>query len=352
MAQTNDGGCIEPTNCDLGGSNSCIKTCLDKETEHLIEYLPVDEKPSRPVITDNDKPSSSHRITMQPYCNDLECGQRIQIITMEGHEIRMMDALSEASNISLTTSDGSQQLRLDEMNKISWLTSNKHHIILSDADHANSGTGNESAKIKYVDPNSSDRSNSNNSEFNNLPDSSRYNASSYILLQSEKKHNLWLADTDSHPRIHAKTIDGHEILLLDKSPETPNGKIQITTKDSKMQILMNLDTNDISIVNLEGDIRFYSKEDIKFFAEDSIKFYAEEAINFFISENANTSARENLREDISYPIALEDIGYGSNYSSTISVDDGIMDDIKNHFIKNDLVSPSLKHNLLVTRNDN
>ena len=275
-----------PTDCSAATTKN-TKLCLDEETKHLIDPLPIDGTPSKPVSKDNvTRPS--HRITCQPWCNDYECGQRIQLITMQGHEIRMMDEISEASNISLTTSDGSQQLRLDELNKITWLTSSKHHIILSDSDHVESGGSNESAKYKYVDPNKlssdnidiknyNDRDNTDyhyddfddengQNEGYEMPyssNASKYDASSYILLQSEKKHKLWLADTETHPRIHARTIEGHEILLLDKSPENPGGKIQITTKNNKMQILMDLDSKDMHIVNREGSIKLYAKNDIE-----------------------------------------------------------------------------------------
>lgn len=273
----------KPTDCEKG-SQSNIKNCLDKETIHLLDALPIDGVPSKPITTDDDKQTGSHKLTMQPECNDHICGQRIQLITMQGHEIRMMDEISEASNISLTTSDGSQQLRLDEMNKITVLTSAKHHFILSDSTHVSSGVGNTSAEIKYVDPNSrnydtvdiksSNDFDSTDYHYDNFDtpsyympyseSASKYELSSYMLLQTEKKHKLWLADTESHPRIHASTIDGHELLLLDKSPESPNGKIQLTTKNKNMQIIMDLDSKDMYIVNNEGSIYFYAKDEIEF----------------------------------------------------------------------------------------
>lgn len=50
---------------------------------------------------------------------DIGCagGQRIQIISAQGHEIILFDAPSGMSKIQITTSDGSQQITMDEIEK-------------------------------------------------------------------------------------------------------------------------------------------------------------------------------------------------------------------------------------------
>lgn len=50
---------------------------------------------------------------------DVSCagGQRIQIISAQGHEIILLDAPSGMSKIQITTSDGSQQIVMDEIGK-------------------------------------------------------------------------------------------------------------------------------------------------------------------------------------------------------------------------------------------
>lgn len=269
--------CPQPSPCPPG-IRRCIRICLEDEDLHLQESLPMSEVPTIPVI---DYEWPNHRIRNIPHCQDEICGQRIQIITMQGHEIRMMDDPSEASNISLTTSDASQHLRLDEMNMMTWMTSKKHHFLMVDQGHATASAGLESARIKYIDPNDH---------------KDKLNTSSYMLLQTEQKHNFWMADTPEYPRIHASTIKGHEVLMLDESPEHPKGKIQITTHDKLMQIVMDVDSGDILINNFNkngtggntrmnsekytGSIRIYSVGDIELHAEKNIGLFANQDIRF------------------------------------------------------------------------
>jgi len=72
---------------------------------------PIDMSPVPPQANNN------HRIIQLPQDFGDGGGQRTQIITMQGHEIIMLDSPSGRSKIQITTSDGSQQLILDEMNK-------------------------------------------------------------------------------------------------------------------------------------------------------------------------------------------------------------------------------------------
>ena len=250
-----------PNKCDIPEKVD-LSQCLSGENAHLTEPLPSSLVPTKPVR------NFYHRIRSLAQCSDEECGQRIHLITMQGNEIRMMDTPSGACNITLTTADASQALRLDQMNKISWMTSQNHHFIMADNGHYTAGVGESSASTKYLDPND-------------------LNKSTYQLLMTEKKHKLWMADTDTYPRIHAYTSKGHEVLLLDSSPDTPAGKIQITTYDKKMQIIMDVEKGNLMINNLhsEGTIKMYSAGKIELHAEKSIDILSKGGV----STTGNTS---------------------------------------------------------------
>lgn len=231
--------------------------CLEGEGQHLTESLPDSLVPTKPIS------NYYHRMKSEPQCDDDNCGQRLQFVTMQGHEIRMMDSPSGACNITLTTSDASQSLRLDQMNKITWLTSQNHHFIMADAGHTTSHIGERSTKVKYADANNP-------------------GASTYQLLMTEKKHKIWLADTETHQRIHACTIKGNEMLLLDASPDNPKGKIQVTTYDKKMQVVMDMDSGDIQITNNNtdsGSIKMYAHGKIELYAKDNISLTSEKAVS-------------------------------------------------------------------------
>jgi len=70
---------------------------------------PIDMTPSPPHANGN------HKIIQLPQDFGDGGGQRTQIITMQGHEIIMFDEPSGMSKIQITTSDGSQQITMDEM---------------------------------------------------------------------------------------------------------------------------------------------------------------------------------------------------------------------------------------------
>ena len=70
---------------------------------------PIQMTPSPPQA------DGSHRIIQLPQDFGDGGGQRTQIITMQGHEIIMFDDPSGMSKIQITTSDGSQQITMDEM---------------------------------------------------------------------------------------------------------------------------------------------------------------------------------------------------------------------------------------------
>ena len=195
-----------------------------------------------------------HRIVQQPQCNDAGCGQRIQVITMQGHEISMMDTPSGASRIQLTTSDATKHINLDELNKIMWFTSGNHKMIFADDGHDN--TIGSSTDVKYVDPN-------------------QMVGSTYQLIQTEKKQKIWLADSPNCPRIHAHTTKGHELLLLDKSEGSPQGKIQVTTYDKMMQFVMDIDSGDIEINNLKGGIKMSALLNIELHTPEMIMMHGE-----------------------------------------------------------------------------
>jgi hypothetical protein len=63
------------------------------------------------------KKDKKHHIIQQPQDYAEGGPQRIQIITKQGHEIIMFDSPSGNSKIQITTSDGGQQIVLDEQNK-------------------------------------------------------------------------------------------------------------------------------------------------------------------------------------------------------------------------------------------
>jgi len=249
-------------------SNTCTPNggmmvyCQPDEHIHLHEDLPTDLIPSKPIGDGN------HRIFSNPQCVDGICGQRISLTTMQGHEIRMMDMPSGVNNIAITTSDATQHIRLDELNKISWYTSANHHMIYADKGHEKAAF--EAGSAQYLDP--------------NVAQHKFFNNSTYQLIMTEKKHKIWLSDSSLCPRIHLSTTSGHELLLLDHDQGVDatmmvenKGKIQITTNDKLMQITMDVEKGEISIQNHNltgsgqtGSIKMFAAENIEFHAEGEI----------------------------------------------------------------------------------
>jgi len=173
-----------------------------------------------------------------------------------------MDTPSGASRIMLTTSDNQQHINMDELNKMMWFSSGNHKMIFADAGH-DAPSDAPSGQTKYVDPNQLD-------------------GSTYQLLQTENKHQIWLADSPSCSRIHTHTIKGHEVLLLDGHKATSkDGKIQITTHDKLMQIVMDVTTGDVEINNLnpEGDPAVGGKGGkVKIYAQMGVEIHTPEQI--------------------------------------------------------------------------
>ena len=141
-----------------------------------------------------------------------------------------------------------------------WLASEKHHMIFCDAMQAPFLIDDKGAeRHKLVDPNQG-------------------NGSSFQLIQSGAGQKIWLADSQLTPRIHIESNNGHEILLLDHdmgkagcSPTPGKGKIQITTADKKMQIVLDQENEKISIQNHNsGGLEIYSKGDLSLKTEGSM----------------------------------------------------------------------------------
>lgn len=253
--------CNKPTDCGPG-ADGCPKICIEGTT-NLDASLPSDFVPYSTTA------NGFHRIVQQPQCNDENCGQRIQVITMQGHEISMMDTPSGASRIQLTTSDATKHINLDEANKIMWFTSGNHKMIFADDGH-DTAVG-SSTDVKYVDPN-------------------QMVGSTYQLIQTEKQQKIWLADSADCPRIHAHTTKGHEVLLLDKSVDAPKGKIQVTTYDKTMQFIMDLDSGNIHINNMNtsgagGETTNAAPGSIRMYAVGEIELHAELGVGIFSNKD-------------------------------------------------------------------
>lgn len=158
-------------------------------------------------------------------------------------------------------------VRQDCKHKTTLVKSEGHNILLTDTGKLNvQNKSNGDPHIRCHDPNDPEVSTPNPT-------------STYMLLMTAQKHKIWLADTPTHQRIHSYTIKGNEILLLDKSPECPDGKIQITTADKSMQIVMDMVEKKILISNLQGSIKLYSKENIELHAEKEIMLLANDGVN-------------------------------------------------------------------------
>ncbi len=73
--------------------------------------------------------------------------------------------------------------------------------------------------------------------------------------------------------IYSKTPEGHEIILSD-----PHGKIQITTSDKMIQIVLDTHTGDLQISNINGKIKIFATDNIELHTPKKIIMNADDGI--------------------------------------------------------------------------
>jgi len=241
--------------------------------------------------------------------------RRIHFQTKKEHSLLMSD-IDKDEKIILNSHKGKYIYMEDsapESYDVLWIASQKHHMIFCDH-QADPFLINNQGELrdKLVDPNQKD-------------------GSTYQLIQTANKQKIWLADSEKCPRIHLHTKTGHEILLLDHdngeaniSPDKEKGKIQITTNDKQMQILLDVMNGDIVIINKNmsgkgntGNIKIYAENDIIFEAKNQIKMKADmgfkiESINGNINMDAcninqNCASASAVAPDGIRPTVLTDI---------------------------------------------
>ena len=203
--------------------------------------------------------------------------RRAMLSTKKGHQLTMSD-IDLDEKIILNSYRGKYLYMEDGMPwlyNVMWLASEKHHIVFCD----------HQLSPYLID--------SNGAERHRLLDPNQRDLSSYLLIQTEKYQKIWLTDSPESQRIHIHTISGHEMLFLDHdskilkiSPPKNKGKIQITTNDKKMQIVMDVLHGDITIMNHNlggdssggrantGDISLYAAHDILLHADNKIEMRA------------------------------------------------------------------------------
>ncbi len=188
--------------------------------------------------------------------------RRAMLSTKKGHQLVMSD-IDKDEKILLNSYRGKHIYMEDSAPaayNAMWFASEKHHMIFCDhmqAPFLIDDKGSE--RHKLVDPNQG-------------------NASSFQLIQTEKNQKLWLADSPLAPRIHMESNSGHELLLLDHdmgkagcSPTPGKGKIQFTTADKKMQIVLDQESGKITIQNHNpAGLEIYSKGDLSLKTEGSM----------------------------------------------------------------------------------
>src|SRR5574344_299930 len=204
--------------------------------------------------------------------------RRAMLSTKKGHQLVMSD-IDKDEKILFNSHRGKHIYMEDgapgNYNAM-WLASEKHHMIFCDAMQAPFLIDDKGAeRHKLVDPNQG-------------------NGSTYQLLQTNGKQKIWLADSPLTPRIHLHSANGHEILLLDHdmgkagcSPTPGKGKIQITTADKLMQIVLDVENGDITLQNHNlggkspntGNIKLFAAKDIILDAKNKIFMSADLGFN-------------------------------------------------------------------------
>lgn len=188
--------------------------------------------------------------------------RRAMLSTKKGHQLVMSD-IDKDEKILFNSHRGKHIYMEDSAPgayNTMWLASEKHHMVFCDQMQAPFLIDDKGAeRHKLVDPNQG-------------------NNSSYQLIQTEKYQKIWLADSPLAPRIHMESTNGHELLLLDHdngksgcSPTPNKGKIQLTTADKKMQIVIDQESGKIIIQNHNpGGLDIYSKGDLSLKTEGSM----------------------------------------------------------------------------------
>lgn len=204
--------------------------------------------------------------------------RRVMLSTAKGHQIVLSDI--DTDEKLLINSHRGKYIYMEDsvpaQYENMWLASQKHHIVFTDnmvAPYLIDDKGAE--RHRMLDPNQLD-------------------LSSYQLIQTELYQKIWLADSPKCPRIHLHTTDSHELLLLDHdygeasiSTVPHKGRIQLTTSDKLMQIIMDVEAGDITIQNHNlggsgahgkantGDISLYAANDILLHAKNMIEMRAD-----------------------------------------------------------------------------
>lgn len=193
--------------------------------------------------------------------------RRAMLATAKGHKLVMSD-IDKDEKIQMNSHRGKHIYMEDGQPgsyNAMWIASEKHHIVFCDWMAPPFLINDKGAsRDKLTDQNQPGEA-----------------GGDYLLLQTGGAHKIWLADSGNCPRIQIKTTAGHEIVLVDKDTGTvgcvgPPGKIQITTADGLMQILMDIESGDMVFMNncKAGNIRMWAKGKIDIEAKDQIKIHS------------------------------------------------------------------------------
>jgi len=204
--------------------------------------------------------------------------RRALLSTYKGHQFLMSDV--DKDEKVLLNSHRGKYIYMEDADpghyEVMWLASQKHHIVFCD----------HQLTPYLIDDKGAER--------HRMLDPNQLDLSTYQLIQTELYQKIWLSDSAKCPRIHAHTTDGHELLLLDHdygvssiSPVPHKGRVQITTSDKLMQIIMDVESGDITIQNHNlggdgahgkantGDISLYAANNILLHAKNMIEMRAD-----------------------------------------------------------------------------
>ena len=186
--------------------------------------------------------------------------RRLMLSTKKGHQFVMSD-IDKDEKVLLNSMKG-KYIYMEDSDpnyNVMWLASELHHIVFVD----------NMMKPYLLDDKGAER--------HRICDPNWKDLSSFLLFKTNGGHRMWFADTQKYPRIHIKSTDGHEVLLIDAHEfDHSYRKIQITTANNKMQIVMDEKSKKIEIINVdEGGIKFSSKGNIEFQTKGMMIFNAD-----------------------------------------------------------------------------
>ncbi len=186
--------------------------------------------------------------------------RRAMLSTKKGHQLVMSD-IDKDEKVLLNSYRGKHIYMEDGMPSsydAMWIASQKHHMLFVDHMQA----------PYLIDDKGAER--------HRMTDPNQLSGASYQLIQTEKYQKIWLADSPECPRIHIHTTTGHELLLLDTGK---GNKIQLTTNDKKMQIVLDVESGTLTIQNHTGDINLFSAKNITLDAKEMIQMRADKGFD-------------------------------------------------------------------------